>query len=115
MKVSDIAGVRPILEKIAGKEMDAKVAVKFANFLRDVLVEIQAFEAKRAELFQKYGELAGEGDNKTVQIPEANQKKFESAMKRALNKKVEIKPFDLGSLGVSVSPADLINALPLFK
>ena len=115
MKLNEIVGLRPALEKIAGKEMDGAMALKFAKFTRDVLIEIQDFEVKRAELFRKYGEETGEGEEKRIQIIPENEKKFNTAIKRALNKEVKVKPFDLTKLSIQISPAELLNALGIFK
>jgi len=115
MKLSEIVGLRPTLEKIAGMEMDGAVALKFANFVKGVLIEIQDFEIKRAELFRKYGEEIGEGDEKRLQVKPENEKKFNAAIKRGLNKEIKFKPFDIASLGIKVTPADLVNATGLFK
>lgn len=115
MKLSDVVGTRQLLEKIAGIEMNANEAVGFATWTVEVLKDIQAFDVKRAELFRKYGEEQGEGADARLVIPEANTKKFNAAMKRLLNKDVEVEPFDLSSLNIHIAPADLINALPLFK
>jgi len=115
MKLNDVVGLRPTLEKIAGKDMDGAVALEFANFVKDILVDIQAFEMKRADLFRKYGEEVTEGENKGVRIKAENEKKFNAAIKRALNKEVSVEPFDIASLGITIPPADLINATVLFK
>ena len=115
MKLSEAIGLRPILEKIAAKEMEGAAALEFAKFTRSLLEEFQAFETKRAELFQKYGEEAIENDKKVIRIKKGNEEKFNNAIKRALGKTLKIKPIDLASLGVKIAPADLINALALFK
>lgn len=115
MKLSDIVGVRPLLEKIAAQEMDGASAKQFADFLKDVLLEMQSFESKRADWFQKYGEEVTDGDQKGLRIKPENEKKFNAALKRALSKEIDIEPFDLSGLGVKITPADLLNALSLFK
>ena len=115
MKLNEIVGLRPTLEKIAGKEMDGAVALKFAKFTRDILMEIQGFEVKRAELFKKFGEVSGEGEEQKVQILPENEKKFNAAIKKALNAEVKVKPFDIASLGIQVAPAELVNSVGLFK
>ena len=115
MKLSEVVGLRPVLEKIAAKEMDGAAALEFANFTKNVLVEIQNFEMKRAELFKKYGEEMEQDGQKGLQIAPDNEKKFNAAIKRALNKEVDVEPFDIASLGITISPADLINATGLFK
>jgi len=115
MKINEMVGARPTLEKVAGMEVDGGKAREFAEFVKDVLVAIQEFEVKRAELFRKYGEEEGEGAEKNIKILPENEKKFNTAIKRALNKEVDLAPFDLASLGISIAPADLVNALPLFK
>ena len=115
MKLNEIVGLRPTLEKIAGKEMYGAVALKFAKFTREVLTEIQSFEVKRAELFNKYGEVSGEGKEQKVQILPDNEKKFQTAIKKALDAEVKVKPFDIASLGIKVAPAELVNSVGLFK
>ena len=115
MKLNEVVGLRPTLEKIAGKEMDGAVALEFANFVKSILIEIQDFEMKRAELFQKYGEEMGEGEEKRIQVKPENEKKFNAAIKKGLDKDLNIKPFDIAALGIRVSPADLVNATGLFK
>lgn len=112
MKINEIVLVKPLLEKLAKEKMDSASAVPFAAFARDVLTVIQEFEVKRAGLFEKYGEAQEEGNFK---IKEENEKKFKSAITRALNKEVDIEPFDLSGSGISIAPADIINVLPLFK
>lgn len=115
MKVSEVIGLKPVLEKIANKEMDAAVALKFAKFVRSVLEEVQEFETKRAELFQKFGQDEGEGDQRMIKILPENEKKFNTAIKRALNKELKAKPFPIATLGVEIAASDLVNALALFK
>jgi hypothetical protein len=116
MKLSEAIGARNLLEKIAGKEMNGKSALAYAEFVRSVLTEIKEFEVKRADLFKKHGEEVVGEDNKTaLQIKPENEKKFKAAITKALNKEIKVEPFDLSESGVSIAPADLINALPLFK
>jgi len=115
MKLNEVVGCRPTLELIAGKEMDGGAALEFANFAKGILMEIQDFEMKRAELFRKYGEELGEGEEKRIQVKPENEKKFNTAIKRALGKEVNVEPFDLATLGIMISPAELVNATMLFK
>ena len=115
MKLNDAIGARPALEKMAGMETNSVSALQFALFVREVLMEIQNFEMKRAELFQKYGIEEGEGEQKNIKILPENEKKFNAAIKRALNKELKIEPFALENLGIAVTPLELINALPMFK
>ena len=115
MKLNDAVGARTALEKMAGMEMDTTSALVFAAFVKDVLIEIQSFEMKRAELFRKYGVEEGEGKERNIKILPENEKKFNAAITRALNKEIKIEPFNLESINISVKPTDIINALPLFK
>ena len=115
MKLNDVVGLRPTLEKIAGMEMEGGVALEFANFVKSIMIEIQNFEMKRAELFRKYGEEMGEGEEKRIQVKPENEKKFNAAIKRGLSKEVGVDPFDIASLGIMVAPTDLVNATGLFK
>lgn len=112
MKLSEAIGARTLLEKIAGKEMNGASALAYAEFVREVLTEIQKFENDRATLFEKYGEKV---DDTNIKIKPENEKKFQAAVKKALNKKLKVEPFDISASGVSIAPVDLINALPLFK
>jgi len=115
MKLNDAVGARPALEKLAGMETDSESALQFAAFVRDVLMEIQDFEMKRADLFKKYGIEEGEGEEKNIKILPENEEKFNAAIKDALNEEIRIEPFAIANLGIAVTPLDLINALPLFK
>ncbi len=115
MKLNDAVGARPALEKMAELEMDSVSALQFATFVREVLMEIQNFEMKRAELFQKYGVEEGEGEQKNIKILPENEKKFNAAIKRSLNRELKIEPLDLANLGIAIAPRALINALPMFK
>jgi len=115
MKLNEMVGARPTLEKMAGWEMEGGVAREFAEFVKDILVEIQSFEVKRADLFRKYGAEEGEGETRNIKILPENEKKFNSAIKRVLNKEIGLEPFDIASLGINIIPSELINALPLFK
>ena len=115
MKLSEFVNTRPLLEKLAAMEMEGAAAKKFAEFVVELLKPIQEFEQKRFDLFKKYGVEEGEGAEAKLVIPEENDKKFQAAIKRLMNKDYDIEPFDLGSAGINVAPADLINALPLFK
>jgi hypothetical protein len=115
MKLNEVVGARPTLEKVAAMEMEGGVALEFAIFVKNVLIPIQEFEVKRAELFQKYGVSEGEGENKNIRILPENEKKFNTAIKRALNRDIGVEPFSLASLGIGIAPSELINALPLFK
>lgn len=113
MKVSELLVARPMIEKLAGKEMHAAAAIEFANFAREAMAIIKDFENKRADLFKKYGEQVDEEGN--WKIKEENEKKFKSAIDRAMKKDVGLEPFDLVSSGVSVTPAEIVNNLGLFK
>ena len=113
MKVSDAILMKPLVEKFAAQEMDAAVAMKFAAFAKDVLTASQEFEVKRAQLFEKYGEQVDSDGN--WKIKEENEKKFQAAIKRALNKELEIEAFDMSNSGLKVSPADVVNVLSLLK
>jgi hypothetical protein len=115
MKLNDVVGLRPTLEKIAGKEMDGAAALEFANFTREILKSIQTFEMKRAELFRKYGEELGEGEEKRIQVKPEHEKAFNSAIKRGLSKELDLEPFDIAALGIKIAPTDLVNATGLFK
>lgn len=112
MTLSEIVGARPVLEKLANKEMSAGKALSFAAFVREVLVDIQNFEQERAELFQELGEDQGDGN---FIIKPDNEEKFRKAIKEKLDKKVKIKPYKLSDLDISVAPSELINVLPLFE
>ena len=109
MKVSDAILMKPLVEKFAAQEMDAAVAMKFAAFAKDVLTASQEFEVKRAQLFEQ---VDSDGNWK---IKEENEKKFQAAIKRALNKELEIEAFDMSNSGLKVSPADVVNVLSLLK
>ena len=115
MKLNEVVMTRPLIEKIAAMEIDASEAKEFAVFAREVLKAIQDFEVKRAELFQKYGIQEGEGPDARLVVPQQEEKKFNAAIKRALNKDLDVEPFDLASLGIKLTPAELVNALALFK
>lgn len=114
MKLNEIIGAKPILEKIAAKEMEAAAALEFAKFVKVIAIAIQDFEVKRTELFQKYGKATGEGEERRIQVLPENEKKFNAAIKRALNKDVDVNPFDMSVLGVVISPVELVNATDLF-
>lgn len=114
MKLSDIVVARPIVEKLANKEMYAASAMEFAEWSREVLTAIQEFEAKRADWFKKYGEENPEKPGEW-KIKEENIDKFKRALDRALNKESDIKPFNLSESDVMVSPADIINYTNLFE
>ena len=117
MKVNEMVLGRPAMEKIANMEISAGVSLEFANFLKSILIETQDFETKRAELFSKYGveEEEGESEQKNIRILPENENKFNTAIKIILDRDVDIEPFNLASLGIEIPPAELVNALPLFK
>jgi len=112
MKVSELIAIRPALEKLAGKEYELPAALEIAKFTRKVLETIQDFEAKRAELFTKYGEKVEEGG---LKIPEKHQDKFKAEIEKGLNKNVKIVPLKVEGLNITASPADLVNCLNIFK
>jgi len=115
MKLNDIIASRALLEELAKMDMNGAAALKFAEFLKVAFTAIQEFETKRAELFHKFGEEAGEGEEKRLQIIPENEKKFNTAIKRGLNKEVDVDPIDIASLGINISAAKIINAGGLFK
>ena len=116
MKLKELVTIRPALEKIAGMEMDAVVALGFATFLREILIIVQEFEMKRGELFQKYGEFSGEGEDKMLKILPENEEKFNGAIDEALDVDVEVPTFDIVNLvDLKITPVDLINIVSLFK
>lgn len=112
MKLNDAVLARPLIEKLAAKDTAPEDALPFADFVRQILTVIQEFEVKRAGWFEKYGEEAEEGGMK---IKEENEKKFKTSINRALNKELDIEPFALSETNIEVSPAELLNVLPLFK
>jgi hypothetical protein len=111
MKVNEIVLVKPLVEKVAGMEMNARTALSFAQWAREVLTIIQEFEVKRAGFFEKYGEAQEDGNFK---IKEENEKKFKTAITKALNKEVELEPFNLSDSGITIPPSDLINVISFF-
>lgn len=115
MKVSDVVGQRPLLEKLAKQEMRGEDAFKFAAFTREVLTALQEFETSRASLFDKYGEEITDGDKKGMKIKPENEEKFNAAIKKALDKKVKVSPFGLSTSDIKVAPAEIINAAGLFE
>ncbi len=115
MKLSVIIGSRQLLEEMAKMEMEGAAALSFTGFLKEAYSAIQEFETKRAELFKKYGEEVGEDEEKRIQILPDNEKKFNAAIKRGLNKEIEIEPVDIASLDIKISPAQLISASGMFK
>jgi hypothetical protein len=112
MKVSELIAIRPALEKLASKEYDLTVALKFAEFTRKVLEKIQDFENLRADLFIKYGEKQEDGN---LKIAKKNEKKFKEEIEKALNKNVRITPLTVKGLKMQAAPADLVNCLKIFK
>jgi len=119
MRLNELIIARPTLEKIANKEMRAKSALEFAEYLRIVLAPIQTFEMKRAELFQTYGAPMEKKDEDAepagLQILPENEDAFNAAIKEALDEEVEVPVFDITSLDIEISPADLVNVRGLFK
>jgi len=112
MKLNELVVARPLIEKLAAVEMNAVAALAFAEFTRAALTAIQEFEVKRAGWFEKYGEEEEEGKWK---IKEENEKKFRTAINRALGKEVDLEPFALSEAGINIAPSELVNVLPLFK
>lgn len=112
IKMSELIGARPTLEKLAAKEMNAATAFAFAKFAREVLVEIQEFEKKRSRLFEELGERQEDGN---IKIKEENEQAFQDKIKKLLDGNAKVKPFAINELDVEIAPADLVNILPLFK
>ncbi len=115
MRLNDLVNFRPTMEKIAAIEMEPAVAFEFAKFVRVVAVELQNFEAKRADLFRKYGGAMGEGEEQRLQILPENEKEFNAAIQRTLDTEVGIEPFDLSILNLGITPLDLVNSIDMFK
>ena len=113
MKISEALLVKPLIEKLANKEMPAKAAMEFAVFAKEVLTAVQEFEKKRAGYFEKYGEPTGEGQS--WRIKEENEAKFKSAIKRAMNKELDIDNFNMSESGINIAPADVVNVLDSLK
>lgn len=113
MKVSELIAIRPSIEKIASKEHNFADALKFAKFVRDVLIVLQDFDIKRAELFNKYG--AKQGENNSIVVPPGAEANFKEEMQKELDKEIEIEKMDVSALDMQVAPADLINCIDLFR
>ncbi len=114
MKMSELIAIRPSIEKMAGQQHSFPAALKFAKFTRKIIMILQDFDVKRAELFNKYG--VTQGENNTIVIPPDNETKFKAEMQIELDKEVKIDPLDVSALGdMKVAPADLINCLQLFE
>jgi len=113
MNLRDAVLVKPLIEKLIVLEMDGRVSMEFAAFAKKILTEVQEFEMKRGGWFEKYGEQVDDQGN--WKIKEENEKKFKSALSRAMDKELDIEQFDISNSGLRIAPGDLINLLDAFK
>ena len=112
IKLNELVNLRPMLEKIATEEMDPVSALAYANFVRDIFEALQNLEVQRGALFRKYGKEQEDGGFRI--IPE-HEEAFQTEIQKALNKEVEIERFPINLLEIKLTPAELVNALILFK
>lgn len=113
IKINELVNLRPLLEKIATAEMFPTPALAYANFVRGIFEALQSLEVQRAAFFRKYGKEQEDGGYRI--LPE-HEEAFQTAIQKELEKEVEIERFPIMSLGeFKLTPAELVNALVLFK
>lgn len=113
IKINELVNLRPMLEKIATEEMYPKAALAYANFIRGIFEALQNLEVQRAGLFRKYGKEQEDGGYRI--LPE-NEEAFQTAIQKELEKEVEVERFPIAILeDMKLTPAELVNALILFK
>lgn len=113
IKLNELVGLRPMLEKIATEEMNPKSALAYANFIRGIFEALQNLEVQRAGLFRRYGKEQEDGGFRI--LPE-NEEAFQTEIQQALNREVEVERFPIELLSeTKLAPAELVNALMLFK
>ncbi len=113
IKMNELVNLRPMLEKIATAEMYPKAALAYAGFIRGIFEALQNLEVHRASLFRKYGKEQEDGGYRI--LPE-NEEAFQTEIQKALDREIEVERFPIAVLEeIKLTPAELVNALILFK
>ena len=112
MKVVDIINIKPLVEKLAEKEMDVESAIAVAKTLRQISIIANAFEQKRLALVKEFGEVKEDGSIEV--IDEEKKVLFQKTLEQDLVVDKEIEKMNAGLLGFSVTPLEVINILPIF-
>ena len=112
MKVLDLINMKPQIEKLAEKEMEAESAVVIARFMREMVIIINKFEQERITLVKKFGEPKEDGSMEV--IDEAKKIKFQKAVEKLVNEEADIKKIDAVMMGFKATPMEVINILPIF-
>lgn len=114
IKLNDLLVAKSILDKISKMTMPADSALEFAKFYRNVLMAIQAFEKdeRRLKLLEKHCVFE---ENGNVKIKESDVEIFNTEIRKLLDERSDIEPIEISKLSITLTPADLINILSLFK
>lgn len=117
VKISDLVGSTEALQKLAGKELKARLAWQVARLLKAADAELQSFNDTRMELVKKYGNKDENGelitdDKGNCKIPEEYVSTFSDELTELVETEIEInsnkiKIDDLENL--DFTPAEMSN------
>lgn len=95
LKISDLLNSTEVLQKLASKELKAKLAWQVSRMLKAAEKEMQDFNETRMNLIKKYGEKDSKGelitdDNGNCKILPTSTEAFSSELNELIGSEVEI-------------------------
>lgn len=95
LKIADLLNSTDVLQKLAGKELKAKLAWQVGRMLKEAEKEIQSFNETRMQLINKYGSKDEKGElvmdeNNNCKIEPESISNFSNELNELIASEIEI-------------------------
>lgn len=95
LKIADLLNSTDVLQKLAGKELKAKLAWQVGRMLKEAEKEIQSFNETRMQLINKYGSKDENGElvmdeNNNCKIEPESINNFSNELNELIASEIEI-------------------------
>lgn len=95
LKIADLLNSTDVLQKLAGKELKAKLAWQVGRMLKEAEKEIQSFNETRMQLINKYGSKDEKGElvmdeNNNCKIEPESINNFSNELNELISSEIEI-------------------------
>lgn len=95
LKIADLLNSTDVLQKLAGKELKAKLAWQVGRMLKEAEKEIQSFNETRMQLINKYGSKDENGElvmdeNNNCKIEPESINNFSNELNELIESEIEI-------------------------
>ena len=95
LKIADLLNSTDVLQKLAGKELKAKLAWQVGRMLKEAEKEIQSFNETRMQLINKYGSKDEKGElvmdeNNNCKIEPESINNFSNELNELIASEIEI-------------------------